>query len=320
MTAHAMVSVERLTKRFAAADGKQATAVDEVSFEVGSGEIVALLGPNGAGKTTLFRMLTTLLRPTGGTARVADADIVTAPDRVKRSLGYVAQTGASASRGLRAREEIYASARLQGLSRTQSRDRSEAVVEAFGLTSFADSELRFLSGGQRRRVDLAIGLVHQPRVILLDEPTTGLDPDARAELWQHIRELRAAQGVSVLMSTHYLEEADALADRLIALNGGRVVTVGSPRELKTLLAGDVVKVRAAGPGPHRWPTEDLERLPPVRSAVARDRELTVTTADAETVMVDLVAALMAARLDIASVRVHTADLADIFADITGARR
>ncbi|GCB47259.1 ABC transporter ATP-binding protein [Streptomyces sp. NL15-2K] len=311
-----VISADRLTREFTVS-GTRVAAVDRVSFEVGGSEIVALLGPNGAGKTTLFRMLATLLRPTAGTACVAGADVVRQSRAVKRSIGYVPQMSGSPSRGLLVGEEIYCSAQLQGLSRAESRRRSEAVVRAFGLERLADRELRFLSGGQRRRVDIAIGLVHQPRVILLDEPTTGLDPDARAELWTHIRRLREAEGVSILMSTHYLDEAESLADRLIALNGGRVITVGSPRELKTTLAGDVVVVRAGRPGPQPWPTEELQRLDSVRSVVADGDELTVTVADAGTVMVGLVMSLVAAHVMVASVQVHTAELEDIFDEITG---
>lgn len=318
MTDDPMIAIDGLTKRFRAS-GHMVTAVDAVRFDVAEGEIVALLGPNGAGKSTLLRMLTTLLRPSAGTARVAGADILRSPGAVKRSIGYVAQMSATAGRGLRVAEEIRGSAQLQGLDRDHACARTNEVMETFGIAPMARSELRLLSGGQRRRVDIAIGLVHRPRVLLLDEPTTGLDPDSRTELWGHIRRLRELDGVSILMSTHYLDEADALADRLVALNSGRVITTGSPKQLKTTLAGDVVVVEPRNPGPHSWPVTELKQLEEVRSVVTDSDRLTVTVADAGTVLVDLVLVLVSARLPVASVRVRRAELKDIFAEITGRR-
>ncbi|WP_344494703.1 ABC transporter ATP-binding protein [Streptomyces enissocaesilis] len=311
-----MISIEHLTKKFARAS-REVTAVDDVSFEVDEGRTVALLGPNGAGKTTLFRMLATLLTPTGGSARVAGADVRRDPAAVRGHIGYVGQMSPSPSRGLRAHEEIYSTALLQGLGRREARRRTTDVVESFDLGAFADSEVRFLSGGQRRRLDIAIGLVHEPRLVLLDEPTVGLDPDARAELWRHIRLLQRDRGATVLMSTHYLEEADALADLLLVLDHGRIVTSGAPRDLKTSLAGDVVTVRASGPGPREWPTDKLRSLGAVNSATADGDVLSLSVADADTALAEIVGILALEGADIASVHVDHATLDAIFDQLPG---
>ncbi|MBG0829997.1 ATP-binding cassette domain-containing protein [Planomonospora sp. ID67723] len=206
-------------------------AVRGVDLSVDSGEIVGFLGPNGAGKTTTMRMLTTLLRPTAGTATVAGRDLLTDPQGVRRHIGYVSQDGGIGPLNP-VGEELELHAMLYGMRPAQARERVAQTLERLELAGLADRAGGALSGGQRRRFDLAFGLVHRPALLFLDEPTTGLDPQSRANLWDHIRRLRDEDGLTVLLSTHYLDEADALADRLVIIDHGAVVAEGTPAEIK----------------------------------------------------------------------------------------
>ncbi|WP_031163417.1 ABC transporter ATP-binding protein [Streptosporangium roseum] len=206
-------------------------AVRGVDLAVEAGEIVGFLGPNGAGKTTTMRMLTTLLRPTGGTATVAGHDLVTDPEGVRRRIGYVSQNG-GLSPADPVGEELELHAMLYGMSPAEARERVREVLDDLDLTGLETRPGGALSGGQRRRFDLGFGLVHGPSLLFLDEPTTGLDPQSRANLWDHVRRLREQRGLTVFLTTHYLDEADALADRLFVIDHGVIVAEGTPAELK----------------------------------------------------------------------------------------
>ncbi|MGW4638310.1 ABC transporter ATP-binding protein [Sphaerisporangium sp. NPDC004334] len=206
-------------------------AVRGVDLDVSPGEIVGFLGPNGAGKTTTLRMLTTLLRPTGGTATVAGRDLLTEPAEVRRRIGYVPQ-GGTVGPASRVGDELRLQARLYGMNAAAARSRVEALLGRLELAGMDARPAASLSGGQRRRVDIAMGLLHEPALLFLDEPTTGLDPQSRAGLWDHVRRLRAEHGLTVFLSTHYLEEADALCDRVLIIDGGRIVREGAPAALK----------------------------------------------------------------------------------------
>ncbi|MET0234455.1 MAG: ABC transporter ATP-binding protein [Kibdelosporangium sp.] len=206
-------------------------AVSGVTLRIEPGELVALLGPNGAGKSTLFRMLTTLLPPTKGTATVAGRDVVTDPDGVRARIGYVGQHN-SAGENYRIRDELITQGRSHGLTRATAAGRADEVLEQLDLTPLAKRRPGTLSGGQRRRVDIAMGLIHRPGLLLLDEPSTGLDPGSRANVWQHILRLRADYGMTILFSTHYLEEADRFAERVVIIDQGQVVADGTPVRLK----------------------------------------------------------------------------------------
>ncbi|SHN34274.1 ABC transporter ATP-binding protein [Cryptosporangium aurantiacum] len=204
------------------------TAVRNLDLDVAAGEIVGLLGPNGAGKTTTLRMLTTLLRPTAGTATIAGADLIADPAGVRRRIGTVPQ-GGSTDPTFTIREELELQGRLHGLDARAARARADALTEEFALGT--DRPTGQLSGGQRRRLEVALGLVHRPAVLFLDEPSTGLDPRSRAALWDRVRAVRD-QGTTVVLSTHYLAEADACCDRIVVIDAGRIVADGTPAALK----------------------------------------------------------------------------------------
>ena len=206
------------------------TAVDHVSFEVPQGTVLGLLGPNGAGKTTTVRMLTTLSVPTSGTGRVAGHDIVKAPDAVRRSMGLTGQA-ATVDELLTARENLRLIGRLSGLSRRYVRDVSDSLLERFSLSDAANRIVKTYSGGMRRRLDLAVSLIAAPPVLFLDEPTTGLDPRSRSELWEVLRGL-VREGTTLLLTTQYLEEADQLADDIVVIDRGKVIAAGTPTQLK----------------------------------------------------------------------------------------
>src|SRR4051794_232 len=216
-------------------------AVAGVDLDVAAGEIVGFLGPNGAGKTTTLRMLTTLLVPTAGTATVAGCDLMADPVGGRRRIGYVSQSGSTAPEA-RAGEEVVDHARLYGISTAEATARGKQLFRELDLGGLWERQPKAMSGGQRRRLDIAVGLVHVPGLVFLDEPTTGLDPQARANLWEHIRGLRAERGTTVFLTTHYLDEADALCDRILVIDAGRIVASGTPDELKSQVGGDVLTV------------------------------------------------------------------------------
>ncbi|MFB9235191.1 ATP-binding cassette domain-containing protein [Plantactinospora siamensis] len=243
-----MIETSGLRKSFRSRQGKQKKSVDAVrgvDLRVEEGEIFGFLGPNGAGKTTTLRMLATLIEPDGGEATIAGANVRTEPAEVRRRIGYVAQ-GGSTWDGSTAREELTLQARLYGMSKARARQRTDEALAAFQLSEYADRKCSTYSGGQRRRVDIALGIIHEPRVVFLDEPTTGLDPQSRAHMWDEIRRLRA-EGMTVFITTHYLDEADALCDRIAIMDNGEIVAEGTPAELKREISGDIVTVGIEGP-------------------------------------------------------------------------
>jgi ABC-2 type transport system ATP-binding protein len=219
-------------------------AVAGVDLRVDAGEIFGFLGPNGAGKTTTLRILATLLPPTSGTACVAGFDVGKRPDEVRKRIGYVAQAGGS-YREATGREELVIQGRLFGMSKDESGKRAQEILDALDLAEAGDRTCGTYSGGMRRRLNIGIGMVHRPALLFLDEPTTGLDPQARARLWDEIRKLRDG-GTTVFLTTHYLEEADALCDHLAIIDHGRIVAEGSPSELKREIAGDVLTIGVNG--------------------------------------------------------------------------
>ncbi|MFG3253053.1 ABC transporter ATP-binding protein [Streptomyces sp. NPDC048172] len=230
-----VIQTSGLTRTFQTKN-RTVEAVRGIDLTVESGEILGFLGPNGAGKTTTLRMLTTLLPPTSGTATVAGHDLARDPRGVRSRIGYVAQSG-GVDPNVTVREELTTQARLYRLPRAEAEARTAELAGELDLTELLDSKCAALSGGQRRRLDIAMGLTHRPGVLFLDEPTTGLDPGSRADLWELIRRLRADRGMTVFLTTHYLDEADALADRLVVVDQGRIVAEGTPAELKSTYGG-----------------------------------------------------------------------------------
>src|SRR5262245_37554852 len=242
-----MIETRCLRKSFRTRAGREGVktvqAVRGVDLDVADGEIFGFLGPNGAGKTTTLRMLATLITPDGGEATIAGADLRRDPGEVRRRIGYVAQGGSTWDE-VSAREELVLQARLYGLRKSQAQERTTRALEAFQLTEYADRLCKTYSGGQRRRVDIALGIIHGPRVVFLDEPTTGLDPQSRAHMWDEVRRLRD-EGMTVFLTTHYLEEADALCDRISIMDGGQIVAEGTPEDMKREISGDVGKLGVA---------------------------------------------------------------------------
>jgi ABC-2 type transport system ATP-binding protein len=233
------VFTQDLKKSFATKKGPY-EAVRGVNLAVSAGEIFGFLGPNGAGKTTTLKMLTTLLQPDSGTALVSDFDVIQNPQEVRKRIGYVSQIG-GADREAKGIENLILQGRLYGMSASLAKKRAEEVIDILNLSDCADRFINTYSGGQRRRLDIGLGIMHRPNVLFLDEPTTGLDPQNRANLWEQIRLLKE-QGVTIFLTSHYLDEVDFLSDRLAIMDQGRIVAEGSPRELKKQIAGDVVTI------------------------------------------------------------------------------
>ncbi|MEV8594873.1 ATP-binding cassette domain-containing protein [Streptomyces sp. NPDC052012] len=233
----AIISTASLARSFRTKHGT-VEAVRGIDLTVREGEIVGLLGPNGAGKTTTLRMLTTLLAPTGGAATVAGHDLATDPAGVRRACGYVAQSG-GVDPHLTVREELITQGRMYRLTRARAAERAQELARELDLADLLDRTCAALSGGQRRRLDIAMALTHDPRLLFLDEPTTGLDPGSRTALWDLVRRLRDDHGTTVFLTTHYLDEADALCDRLVVVDGGTVVAEGTPGALKLRYGGSI---------------------------------------------------------------------------------
>jgi ABC-2 type transport system ATP-binding protein len=225
-----VISTRELTKDFVVSRTETVHAVRGISLDVEPGELVAVLGPNGAGKTTTLRMLTTLIAPTSGSAKVAGYDVDADPARVRRQIGYVGQ-GNGAGHSQRVSDELYGQGVIYGLDRRAAKRRTGELLESLELRDLARRKVSDLSGGQRRRLDVAMGLVHAPRLLFLDEPSTGLDPQNRANLWDHILRMRAEYSMTIVLTTHYLDEAQALADRVAIVKEGRILAIGPPREL-----------------------------------------------------------------------------------------
>ncbi|HET6530126.1 MAG TPA: ATP-binding cassette domain-containing protein [Actinoplanes sp.] len=227
-----MIETQGLTRHF-----KDVHAVQGIDLTVAPGELVALLGPNGAGKSTTLRMLTTLVPPTAGTARVAGFDVVRQQREVRHRIGYIGQ-GNGAGHSQRGRDELISQGRAYGMPVPEARRRAGELIDSLGLAEVADRTVSTLSGGQRRRLDIAMGLIHAPELLFLDEPSTGLDPQNRANLQEHIVDLRARHATTIVLTTHYLDEADSMAERVIVIDHGRIIADDSPARLKATHVGD----------------------------------------------------------------------------------
>ena len=290
-------------------------AVAGVDLHVNAGEIFGFLGPNGAGKTTTLRMLATLLTPTAGDATVAGADLRREPALVRQRIGYVPQ-GGSTDPAETGRGELVLQGRLYGMNAADAKTRAAEVLDKLDLVSAADRPTGTYSGGMRRRLDVGLGIVHRPQVLFLDEPTTGLDPQARARMWDEIKRLRD-QGTTVFLTTHYLEEADALADRLAIIDHGKIVAEGTSSQLKQKVAGDVVTIGVDGAGANVLTL--VEAMPFVREA-SHDSEtglIRLYVDRGETAVPHLLRSLDAAGYEPTSISLNKPSLDDVFLRQTG---
>jgi len=309
-------------------------AVRGVDLTVEEGEIVGFLGPNGAGKTTTLRMLTTLLRPTAGTATVAGADLLRDPLGVRKRIGFVpqaiGQTQGGTSDNALVVEELMDQGTAYRIPRDQTARRAAALIDQLDLGGLDQRYVKTLSGGQRRRLEIALGLVHQPPLVFLDEPTTGLDPQSRSNMWEHIRRLRAELGTTVFLTTHYLDEADALCDRLFVIDHGVIVAVGTPDELKRRVSGDVVTLSVNGTAGHGTLGEEttglgtaeaaralLADLPETREITVTDGSLRLTVEHGEEALPVLLRTLDGASITMSAISLSRPTLDDVFLTLTG---
>ena len=291
-------------------------AVRGVDFTVDAGEIVGFLGPNGAGKTTTLRMLTTLLDPSAGRVRVAGHDLATDPVGVRRNIGYVAQSGSTAGEA-RVGEELIDHARMYGIDRNVSRARGEELVAQLDLAGMWDRQCKTLSGGQRRRLDIAMGLIHRPRLVFLDEPSTGLDPQSRANLWTHIGRLRDELDTTVFLTTHYMDEADILCDRILVIDDGRIVARGTPDELKKSVSGDAVTLTFSHPADASIAAELSTRLDRATLPVVEGSTVRFQVPDGGAALPVLLRSLVEKDLEATGVQVQRPTLDDVFLTMTG---
>ncbi len=294
---------------------KNVTALDGLSFSVQSGTVFALLGPNGAGKSTAVKILTTLTQPDRGAATVAGIDVVAQPDRVRHTIGAVPQ-GSGVDVQATGRENLRLQGQIYGRRGRLLEQRVQELLEGFGLADAADRVARGYSGGMQRRLDIAMAMIHDPQVLFLDEPTTGLDPEVRAEMWAEISRLAGEEGKTVLLTTHYLDEADQLAARIAIVDRGRVVAAGTPDELKRELRGDAIHVELAAPanGPVH---AALEQLHGINEVALDGRLLRARADDGGRAVPAVLQALEMQGVAVASVRVAGPSLDDVYLKHTG---
>jgi ABC-2 type transport system ATP-binding protein len=314
-----MIEAKGLRKSFETKHRRKTTTVDAVQgidLEVAEGEIFGFLGPNGAGKTTTQRMFATLIAPDGGEATIAGANLRTEPKAVRRNIGYIAQGGGTWD-DVTARQELVLQARMHGVSKAQAQILAASSLDAFELTEFGDRNCKTYSGGQRRRVDIALGVIHSPKVVFLDEPTAGLDPQSRAHMWNVVRQLRD-NGMTVFITTHYLEEADALCDRIAIIDSGKIVAEGTPNDLKREISGDVVTVTLAADDAAEKAVDLFANEPYLRSVEAReDGELRLTVDAGESAIPQIMRTLESSGITMSTIELHRPTLDDVFLTKTG---
>ena len=308
--ANAIEAVD-LTKAY----GEAVQALDGLTFSVTAGTVFGLLGPNGAGKSTTVKVLTTLAHPDGGSARVAGFDVLGEPARVREAIGVVSQAG-GLDQEATGRENLRLQGQVFGMGGKELEGRIDELLGQFGLADAGDRLVREYSGGMKRRLDVAQALVHKPQVLFLDEPTTGLDPEVRAEMWEEIGRL-AGEGLTVLLTTHYLEEADRLAAQLAIVDKGRVVAEGSPDELKRGLRGDAIHVELDAEADEAAVREALERVDGVGEVLIDERVVHARAEDGARTVPAVLAALEGAALEVGSVTVARPSLDDVYLRFAG---
>jgi ABC-2 type transport system ATP-binding protein len=312
-----MIKTKGLKKAYKTKQKRQTVSVEAVKgidLDVAQGEIFGFLGPNGAGKTTTLRVLATLLPFDDGEATIAGADLRTEAAQVRRAIGFVAQQGGTTDDAT-AREEMVLQARMYGIGKAEAAARAEEVIASFDMADFADRRCKTYSGGQRRRVDIALGVIHRPQVLFLDEPTTGLDPQSRAHMWDEVRRLRG-EGMTVFITTHYLDEADALCDRIAIIDHGEIVAEGTPDALKREISGDVVTV---GVGDLAEKAAEVLLGQPFANGVEvrEDGELRLNVDAGDTAIPQIMRTLEGAGISLTTIELHRPTLDDVFLTKTG---
>jgi ABC-2 type transport system ATP-binding protein len=314
-----ILSTRQLTKTYPGG----VTAVDSIDLEVNQGEIFGFLGPNGAGKTTTIKVLNTLIAPTSGSADVAGFDVVRNPAEVRRRIGYVAQD-VGVDEHATGKENLTLYGHFYRLDGKTIRQRVKELFELVGLVGYENRMARTYSGGMRKRLDIAMGLIHQPQLIFLDEPTVGLDPQTRAHIWEYIRGLAQAMGVTVFLTTHYMEEADSLAGRIAIIDHGKIIAVGTPLELKQSIGGDVVSLTPASATTDEEQAEFVGRVqsaladsPLVLGTQPANRELAVYVTDGESAAAGIMRLLAHQGIEVGTLSVSRPSLNDVFLKYTG---
>ena len=303
-------------KRTYKARGKSIEAVRGIDLKVNKGEIVGFLGPNGAGKTTTLKMLCTLLEPTGGSATVAGSDLRTDSVGVRRKIGYVSQAGSTSPEAI-VGEEIVTHARFYGIDKAVAAARGQELLAALELGDVWKRTGGSLSGGQRRRLDIVMGLIHEPQLVFLDEPTTGLDPQSRANLWTHIRSLRDKLGTTVFLTTHYMDEADSLSDRILIIDNGTIVAEGTPAELKQRVSGDAITLTLRTEADAAGAAEIAGALDGADTPQLEAHVVRLHVPDGGRALPVLLAALTREGIDAIGVDVNRPTLDDVFLTLTG---
>jgi ABC-2 type transport system ATP-binding protein len=306
----AAIDVRNIVKKFG-----EFTAVKGISFAVEGGEIFGLLGPNGAGKSTLIRMLTTLLPPTAGTAIVNGFDVVMAADGVRQSIGVIPQAMTS-DLELSVEENLIIFAKLYGVPRDKRKQLIDDLLNAVELTQWRDKQVRNLSGGMRRRVEIARGLVHEPRIFFLDEPTTGLDPVSRVHVWEMLRRIKAQRDLTVLITTHYMDEADKLCDRIAIVDHGELKALDSPMKLKASVPGRNMLEASFSETPEGW-AQTLAALPEVGEVTSHDHVFRLASGNGPVTTMALMETAARAGVSVNSLAVQSTTLDDVFVHYTG---
>lgn len=309
-----MIQAQDLTRSFKTKAGT-VEAVRGLSLDVAEGELVAFLGPNGAGKSTSVRMLTTLLPPSSGSATVAGCDITTDPAGVRRKIGYVGQ-GSGAGQYYTILDELLTQGAAMRMSPTEAKRRAEMLLGMLELTGMEKRIGTTLSGGQKRRLDIALGLMHSPALLFLDEPSTGLDPHSRANLWEHVLKLRRETGMTIFLTTHYLEEADTMAERVMIMDNGLLIADDTPARLKANLAGDRISIGVAN-SDAAAAAELAQNLPQAREVSVKDGGVEVTVGEGEALLPEFIRRLHEKGIDVATASVRRPTLDDAFLGLTG---
>jgi len=307
------IVLKKLTKKYLTAKKEELIAVNSISFNIKEGEIFGFLGPNGAGKTTTLSMLSTITEPTSGEAKVNGFDIKTQQSEVRRSIGIVFQDP-SLDDELTALENMDFHGRLYGLSKKKRIQKGVELLKLVGLDDRKDDLVKTFSGGMKRRLEIARGLLHEPKILFLDEPTIGLDPQTRNHIWNYISKLSKESNMTMLLTTHYLDEADKLCDRIAIIDMGKIVAIGTPNELKESLGGDVITVETPQASKlskciskHSW----------VKSVKIHDHSITISAKNAEKHIAELVKTCASGEVTISSISVHKPSLDDVFLHFTG---